>query len=367
MDQVFPDNSRDRFGGFEPLLERFRPLTMVPQDGLVHLASLVDHVLIEGIPGDFVECGVWRGGASFLMAELLRQRGVADKKVWMFDSFEGLPPPRPIDGAAALAYARDTDSRVYLDNCRAGLEEVATSARLLGIEGYCRLVPGWFEETLPKADLAEISILRIDCDWYASVKCCLQNLYEQVTDGGFVIFDDYYTWDGCARAVHEFLDGRTERLEQHGAIAFFQKGIPFLHYQPNGFVLKNMPPSEPQIERLTAEYNRASAELERRAQESRLWQKSLVNDDLARQLAEHRIVLADRERQLAEHKVVLADRERQLAEHTVVLADRERQLDEYGSALAYHERQVTERKSPLIQLRQVARRIAGWLWGRRSR
>src|SRR5919108_423410 len=90
----------------EPILEKIRPFTMVRLESLVDLAFQIQHVLCHNVPGNFVECGVWRGGSSFLMAELLRQAGVTDRKVWLFDSFEGLPPPESIDGPAAIAYTK---------------------------------------------------------------------------------------------------------------------------------------------------------------------------------------------------------------------------------------------------------------------
>jgi O-methyltransferase len=222
-----------------PLLEKVRPFTMVPVESLTDLAQLVGTALTFNIPGDFVECGVWRGGASFLMADLLRQAGVKGRKVWLFDSFEGLPPPAELDGEAALAYARNKDSPEYLDNCRASLEEVRRSAADLGLGPYTEFVKGWFDQTLPaqRDRIGPIAILRIDGDWYSSVRCCLDNLYDRVADGGFVVFDDYYTYDGCAIAAHEFLGARrlAHRLENVvGTIdgiesyrgALFRKGEP---------------------------------------------------------------------------------------------------------------------------------------------
>ena len=114
-----------------PIMEKIRPFTMVPERSLMELARQVSAILALEIPGDFVECGVWRGGASFLMAELLRQAGVSDRRVWLFDSFEGLPPPAEIDGAKALAYSEDHANPWYHDNCRASLEEVQGSVAAL--------------------------------------------------------------------------------------------------------------------------------------------------------------------------------------------------------------------------------------------
>ena len=218
--QILPKLSsadQEKAGSFASVLKKISPFTMIPTESLIDLAHQVNAVLINDIPGSFVECGVWRGGASFLMADILRQAGVKDRKVWLFDSFEGLPAPQGIDGSAALEWARQTDSPRYFDNCYASLEEVQGIGTELGLAPYTELVKGWFEETLPasRERIGPIAILHIDCDWYSSVLCCLESLYDQVVDGGFVILDDYYEWDGCAVAVHEFLGKRrlSHRIE----------------------------------------------------------------------------------------------------------------------------------------------------------
>src|SRR5262245_7277727 len=207
------DDARD----LAPILEKVRPFTMVPDESLIDLSRVVRAVVTYGIPGQFVECGVWRGGSSFLMAELLRLSGSSDRKVWLYDSYEGLPPPQEIDGQRALEYTRNTDSAWYHDNCTASLEQVRQAAAELGIGPYTEFIKGWFDQTLvPTRDrIGPIAILRIDADWYESVRCCLESLYDQVVEGGFVIFDDYYTFDGLAIAFHEVLAGRglSHRIE----------------------------------------------------------------------------------------------------------------------------------------------------------
>lgn len=214
-------------------IEQVRPYTMVTDASLLELARQVCAVLMLGLPGHFVECGVWRGGAAFLIAEVLRAAGVQDRKIFLCDSFAGLPPPQELDGAAALAYAADPDSPSYHDNCAAALAEVQNSATQLGLSAWTEFVEGWFDQSLPlkRVRFGPIALLRIDADWYSSVRCCLENLYDQVVDGGFVVFDDYFTYDGCALAVHEFLGQRrlAHRLESlagqwHGAGASFRKG-----------------------------------------------------------------------------------------------------------------------------------------------
>ncbi|MDB5058466.1 MAG: hypothetical protein JWO59_1938 [Chloroflexi bacterium] len=220
------DQWKDR-QDISPSLAKVRPLTMVPEPSLLQLTRLVRVALKERIGGDFVECGVWRGGAAFLMADMLRRGGTKDRKVWLCDSFEGLPPPEQVDGPAAFSWAKDKHGPSYHDNCRAGFEDVAHSAMVLGLQEYTTLVPGWFEESLPayRERIGAIALLRIDCDWHSSVLTCLENLYDSVAPGGFVIFDDYYTWDGCALAVHEFLGGRhlSHRLVADPLGVYFRK------------------------------------------------------------------------------------------------------------------------------------------------
>lgn len=210
-----------------PTLARIRPYSMVPEFGLIDLARHVRTVLAENVPGDFVECGTWRGGASFLMADLLKRANVRDRRVWLCDSFEGHRLPDDIDGPAALAYVQNTNDPEYRDNCRADLADVERTRQLLGLDTHTELVKGWFDSTLPamRERMGTIALLRIDCDWHASVRCCLENLYDQVAEGGFVIFDDYFSYDGCAVAAHEFLGERrlSHRLHTEGGVAFLRK------------------------------------------------------------------------------------------------------------------------------------------------
>jgi hypothetical protein len=221
----------------ESLLQQIRPHTMVCDGSLRDLADQVRAILAYDIPGNLVECGAWRGGTGFLMAGLLREHGVTNRKVWLFDSFEGIQPPQPVDGAAALAWAADKDGAHYHDNMRVGVDQVRQTAKDLGLDSNLQIVKGWFDATLlaNRQRIGPIALLRIDCDWHASVRCCLEALYDQVLPGGIVVFDDYYTFDGCAAAVHEFLGRRSlsHRLEpieagtedfRHWSGAVFRKG-----------------------------------------------------------------------------------------------------------------------------------------------
>jgi hypothetical protein len=201
-------------------------LTMVDAAGLVALVDAVDATVASGVAGCFAECGVWRGGASILAALRFRARG-RPAPVWMFDSFEGLPPPGEIDGPAAAAWTRDTEGPSYHDNCTASEREVRDALARFDVEAH--IVKGWFDETLPaeRERLGPIALLRIDGDWYESVLCCLTNLYDQVSPGGRIILDDYYDWDGCVLAVHDFLASRKLPLPivTAGSTAYFVKPV----------------------------------------------------------------------------------------------------------------------------------------------
>jgi hypothetical protein len=184
---------------------------MVPRSGIELTISETIRVIKEGRPGDLAEFGIWMGGASFAM--LLAQRkifGKVVKPVWMFDSFQGLPPAGERDGSAAVEYQKNVASPKFYDNCAAPLERVKEAKAKFGFgDDEAIIVPGWFSDTIPaKLDhLAErgIALLRIDCDWYEPVKLVLDQITPIVADHGSIILDDYYTWDGCSRATHDYL------------------------------------------------------------------------------------------------------------------------------------------------------------------
>ncbi len=188
-----------------------RPYTMSTVPNLTQTIRLAIESIETGRKGDFVECGTWMGGASFAM--LLAQRrlyGKIIKPVWMFDSFQGLPPADERDGPLALKYQCEIHAPEYFDNCRAPLQKVLQAVESFGLGPQeAIVVPGWFNNTLPthKGELAKrgLAVLRIDCDWYAPVFYVLQELTPFVPEEGAIILDDYYAYDGCARATHDFL------------------------------------------------------------------------------------------------------------------------------------------------------------------
>ena len=166
------------------------------------------------LPGSIVECGVWRGGSTALMALAARHRGEA-RDFHLFDSFEGLPEPSAKDDQASIDYSggRSSGKLAPIDQCVADLPRVK---RFLFEE--LKLDPsrfhfhvGWFQNTVPAVapGFGDIAILRLDGDWYESTQVCLEHLYPKLRPGGVIILDDYFAWGGCRKATDEY-------REQHG-------------------------------------------------------------------------------------------------------------------------------------------------------
>lgn len=174
--------------------------TMIPPS--IYVGNLRLAQQIADIPGAVIECGVWRGGMA---AGIAKTMGPGRHYV-LFDSFEGLPPAKEVDGPAAIAWQRDTTSPEYFDNCKADLG-AARSAMLAAGISQPDLRKGWFEDTVPQfaATGTPIALLRLDGDWYDSTLICLNSLFPLVVPEGIIIIDDYGTWDGCTRAVHDYL------------------------------------------------------------------------------------------------------------------------------------------------------------------
>jgi O-methyltransferase len=179
--------------------EKYAAFTMISKPD--YLLNLQLAETVERIDGAVVECGVWRGGMIAGIADVLG----SSREYILCDSFEGLPKAQPIDGPAAHLWQSNTAGPTYHDNCAAA-EAVARRAMALSAASRSQFVAGWFDKTLPHVRIeGGIALLRLDADWYESTMTCLEALYSRVVPGGLVIVDDYYTWDGCARAVHDFL------------------------------------------------------------------------------------------------------------------------------------------------------------------
>jgi len=204
------------------IYRKFRDFTMMPQQCYVHTLRLAARAV--GLEGCVVECGVWRGGTA---AGLLSVLGTS-RKLYLFDSFEGLPPAQQIDGQRAIEYQKNTESPWYFENCYAPPSYVEKAMALAGASDY-EIKKGLFYETLPQFLPSQpIAVLHLDADWYDSIFACLNHLYDCVAPGGVIIVDDYYTWDGCSRALHDYLSKRSavERIRELDGVCYLKKAMP---------------------------------------------------------------------------------------------------------------------------------------------
>jgi len=185
---------------------------MTSIERLYALYKAVRYIVGAGIPGDFVECGVWRGGSVMMMALTLRQLGETRRSIHCFDTFEGMPPPGDNDvhhrtgirAAAILAREERRDDNVYW--AIAPLDGVQRNVASTGYPVDKILYhKGKVEETLPGRSPPEVALLRLDTDWYASTRHELETLYPRLARGGVLIIDDYGFWRGARQATDEFL------------------------------------------------------------------------------------------------------------------------------------------------------------------
>lgn len=190
---------------------RGEAISMLPVVRFTSLRSCIATVLADKVPGDFIETGVWRGGATIFMRAMLKVHGVTDRTVWVADSFEGLPVPDaekfPVEAKAVAGPMMKTQ----MNNLAASLEDVQANFKAYGmLDDQVRFLKGWFKDTLPVAPIERLAILRLDGDLYESTMDGLTNLYDKVSPGGFVVVDDYgeEMWTYCAKAVDEFRAAR---------------------------------------------------------------------------------------------------------------------------------------------------------------
>lgn len=176
--------------------------TMIGALRLRNLRVLVETVLADRIPGDLIETGVWRGGACILMRAVLKARGCTNRRVWLADSFEGLPVPDP------ARYPADTGDVGRLHESKElaiPLEVVQDNFRRYDLlDDQVRFLRGWFRDTLPSAPIERLALVRLDGDLYESTHVALESLYRKLSPGGFVIVDDYSVYDACRQAVEDF-------------------------------------------------------------------------------------------------------------------------------------------------------------------
>jgi hypothetical protein len=192
------------------------PFTMTSPERIAALVESVRYVSRHAIPGAIVECGVWRGGSMMAVAlTLLELEEWRD--LYLFDTFDGMPPPgtddRDLTGASAADLMDAEDKQTGAVWARSPLADVRRNLLDTGYaESRVRFVEGRVEETLPNRAPEQIAILRLDTDWYESTRHELVHLFPRLSTGGVLIIDDYGHWQGARRAVDEYLAETGVRL-----------------------------------------------------------------------------------------------------------------------------------------------------------
>ena len=202
------------------IFQDVRAYTMTSVERIAALVDAVKYIASAGIDGAIVECGVWRGGSMMAIARTLLATGGSERELFLFDTFEGMPAPRPDDvdflgrsGSALLQESKVLTHEEQLNSlllAYAPLDHVQSNMLRTGYpKERIHFVKGRVEDTIPAEAPDTISLLRLDTDWYESTRHELIHLFPRLSRGGVVIIDDYGHWRGSRRAVDEY-------FEQHG-------------------------------------------------------------------------------------------------------------------------------------------------------
>jgi O-methyltransferase len=207
-----PALSSDLEPALVEIIRQVQPFTMTSPQRIASLCDATRYVIENDIPGDFVECGVWRGGSAMAMSLVLNALGIRDRQIWLYDTYAGMTPPTNSD---VDCFGYSADQLLKQQNpedpqsvwCYSQLAEVQANMARTGypIEN-CHFVAGPVEQTIPQSIPKQISLLRLDTDWYESTRHELVHLYPRLTDLGVLIIDDYGHWQGCRQAVDEYFD-----------------------------------------------------------------------------------------------------------------------------------------------------------------
>lgn len=203
---------RLRYAGYSSINRMLRPWnltlahsrrptgeTMIGMDRLNNLEHCLLSVIRDKTPGDVIEAGVWRGGATIFMKAALDTYGEKNRNVWVADSFQGLPKPDP------EKYPADKDSAFWKQSLGVSVEEVKANFQRYGLlDDRVKFLVGFFSETMPTAPIETLAVLRVDGDMYESTIDVLNHLYPKLSPGGYVIIDDYGCVPACKQATEDY-------------------------------------------------------------------------------------------------------------------------------------------------------------------
>lgn len=204
-DYLYTDITKYEF----ELFNLVQPYTMTSLERVISLIRATNYILDKSIKGDFVECGVWRGGSAMIIAKILVDRQIRDRKILLYDTFDGMVEPADVDktynGIPARKLMKEESKQQSVVWAYSPLEEVKSNIEKTGLDlKQVKFIQGDVSQTLLSNVPHEISLLRLDTDWYESTKLELEILFPKVTQNGLIIIDDYGHWEGCKMAVDEF-------------------------------------------------------------------------------------------------------------------------------------------------------------------
>jgi O-methyltransferase len=199
---------------FEPwhksIIEASEPFTMTSRERIYGLIEAVKYIESNNIEGDIVECGVWKGGSMLAIAKTLLQQHATTRQLYLYDTFEGMPPPTKddisyTDQTAEKLLTHDQNKEESLIWAYSPLDKVKKTMALSGYpEANIHYIKGKVEDTIPQQAPSKIALLRLDTDWYESTKHELTHLFPLLVKGGVLIIDDYGFWKGARKAVDEY-------------------------------------------------------------------------------------------------------------------------------------------------------------------
>jgi hypothetical protein len=216
---AYPDLDKDFFALYRQSVE----CTAASVERLYALYTAVRYLDARGVPGDIVECGVWRGGNCMLAALTLAMLNDQTRRIWLYDTFAGMSDPsardRDVYGGSALqmqGHALSAEGRPTPFQFIASLADVVANMQATGFPAArVRYVRGRVEDTIPAEAPEQIALLRLDTDWFESTAHSMRHLFPRIAADGVLLLDDYGDWPAVREAVHECLDTLGETLMLH--------------------------------------------------------------------------------------------------------------------------------------------------------
>ena len=316
-----------------------RAQTMIGAKRMLNLRALMESIIADGVSGDFIETGVWRGGACIFMRALLYAYDVTDRFVWVADSFEGLPPANETKYPADAGSTFHTYPQLAV-TCEQ-VRENFRSYRLL--DERVKFLKGWFKDTLPAAPIEKLALLRLDGDMYESTMDALISLYPKLSNQGYIIIDDYHVVSECRLAVSNYCDSmgiKPEIVDIDGVGVYWRKSGPL---DNDGKTIPSSPTEESQnklLLRLDKSYRELSRDVIALLNQDLAVLDSLITQlrkDLASGDARIAQLVKTQDIQVAQLNQILASQEANLHQLNTTLAAREADINRLNNTLATRE------------------------------